>query len=76
MEKTKPTKKYRSGTVTLTVWNNTSDKGEWKTFQIDRNYKDQNDEWKKTNSYRKRDLIDIVTCVEKAYRDETLKVEE
>lgn len=72
-ENKKPTKKYRSGSTTLTVWTNTNEKGEWKTFQLERNYKNKEEKWQTTNSYRSSDLHDIILLVSEAYKDDKLK---
>lgn len=74
-EKKQPTRKYRSGGITLTVWKNEGKDGEYETFSLDRNYKDKDDKWQKTNSYRLQDLLRVSQVMQKAFEDSTLKVE-
>lgn len=63
-----PEIKFRSGALTATIWSNEgkSDDGEVFenfTFTIERTYKDekakQDEQWKKTNSLRKRDIANV-----------------
>ena len=68
----KPEKKIRAGGVTATVWQNQGQNksGEpvtYRTISIERNYKDKNDEWKSTNSFRINDLPKVALVTNKAY---------
>jgi len=69
--KTMPEKKFRAGGVVATVWNNKVDSDgkeiEYKTISIDRSYKNNKDEWQKTNSYRINDLPKVELVAKKAY---------
>lgn len=73
----KPTKKFVAGSIAATVWNNlTKDESkEYKTISIDRNYKDENDEWKSTNTLRTSDLPKAILVLNKAYEFLSLKEE-
>lgn len=60
----KPEAKFRSGSVEGTIWKNevmieNVGKRPMYSFDIKRNYKDANDEWKSTHSFKKADSINI-----------------
>ena len=68
----KPEKKFRAGGITATVWQNRGQNknGEpvtYRTISLERNYKDKNDEWKSTNSFRTNDLPKVAMVAQKAY---------
>jgi hypothetical protein len=76
MEKTnsgnQPEKKFSTGAISATIWKNsgTSKNGqevEFRTIQLDRRYKDKNDEWQSTNSLRVNDLPKAALVLNKAY---------
>jgi len=54
MQETKqlPEKKFRAGAVAATIWKNPGQKGEFKTVQLTRSYKDKSANWKTTSSFR------------------------
>lgn len=59
--KSPPEKKFRAGTVTATVWKNfvkrkDGGQGVYRTISIERSYKDKNNSWQTTNSFRINDL--------------------
>lgn len=59
----KPIKKFRSGQVSLTVF-----QGEYKgkssySFSPQKSYKDKNDQWQNVNFYNKTDLSDLLNCI-------------
>ena len=67
-----PIKKFKAGAITATIWENQTknNKGEsitYKSISFDRNYKDANDEWQKTNSLRTNDLPKAALVLNKAY---------
>lgn len=71
-QKNKPVAKYRIGKSTITVWLN---KGEgknkdYKTYQLNKNYMDNNKEWQTTNSYTRSELYDQLNAIQKALSDE------
>ena len=68
-----PEKKIRAGAVTATIWKNSSEKGDYFTVSIERNYKDANDQWKSTNSFRASDLPKVRLVTDKAFEFLTLK---
>lgn len=72
MENNKPIKKFKAGAISATIWENQSknNKGEsitYKSISFDRNYKDANGEWQKTNSLRTTDLPRATLVLNKAY---------
>lgn len=67
--KNMPLKKFRAGPVVATVWNNQTKDGEseYKTVSFERSYKDQEGNWKTTNSLRTNDLPKASLVLQKAY---------
>ncbi|MFH1638374.1 MAG: hypothetical protein ABIB71_08165 [Candidatus Woesearchaeota archaeon] len=71
-ETNKPEIKFRASAITATVWKNTGktkdDKEyEFLTTQIERSYKDKDDKWQKTSSFRADDLPKVILVAQKAY---------
>ena len=70
----KPKQQFRVGTVTATIWQNTSQGGkEFATIQFERSYKDKDDCWKKTNSLNVNDIPKAMVVLGKAYEYLSLK---
>jgi len=70
----KPIKKFSAGGVQVAVWENEGKEGkQFYSVSIDRRYKDKNDEWKSTNSFKATDLPKAVLALNKAYEYLTLK---
>lgn len=70
-----PEKKFKAGSVNCTLWVNRK-KEELKTFRtvtLERNYKDKNDNWQSTNSFRINDLPKAMLVLSKAYEYLVLK---
>jgi hypothetical protein len=70
--KNQPVKKFKAGAISAAVWENQAqnNKGEvisFKSISFDRNYKDANGEWQKTNSLRTSDIPKAVLVLSKAY---------
>ena len=68
----KPEKKFRAGPISATIWENQGQNkaGEpvtYRTISIERNYKDKNDQWKSTNSFRINDLPKVTLVSSKAF---------
>ncbi len=80
MSENQPEKKFRSGAICATVWNNQTEKDgkviEYRTVSFDRNYQDKNNEWQTTNSLRVNDLPRAALVLQKAYEYIALKPEE
>ena len=73
----KPEREFRSGGISATVWNNLQEikgsKVEVKSVQIQRNYQDENKEWKRTNSFKIQDLPRVISVAQAAFNSLTLK---
>ena len=57
-----PAAKFRIGYVTATVWKN----GEFHNVEVSKSYKDTDDQWKDTASLGSGDLLNAVTCLQRA----------
>ncbi|MBU1120962.1 MAG: hypothetical protein ABIE23_04090 [archaeon] len=72
-----PIKKFSTGSVIVSVWENSSNKtGDERNFytvSIDRRYKDNNDEWKSTNSFNVNDVPKAILALQEAFRYLALK---
>ncbi len=71
-KKNLPEKKFRAGLVTATIWKNKREDEEgnevtYKTVTFERSYKDDEDNWRSTNSLRINDLPKAILVLEKAY---------
>jgi len=64
-----PLKKFRSGPITATVWNNHTKEGdgEYKNVSFERSYKDPEGVWKTTSTLRMHDLPRAELVLRKAY---------
>ena len=72
MEKNIPEKKFSTGVVTATVWQNQGKgrNGEaigYRTVSLQRRYKDRNGVWQSANSLRINDLPKAALVLQKAY---------
>ena len=72
MEKNIPEKKFSTGVVTATVWQNNGKgrNGEtisYRTVSLQRRYKDKNGVWQTANSLRVNDLPKAALVLQKAY---------
>jgi len=71
-EKKMPEKKFSTGVISATVWENegkskTGEAVTYKTVSLQRRYKDKKDEWQSTNSLRVNDLPKAALVITKAY---------
>ena len=72
MEKNVPEKKFSTGVITATVWQNQgrSRNGEvvgFRTISLQRRYKDKNGAWQSASSLRLNDLPKATLVLQKAY---------
>ena len=71
MGRNMPEKKFRSGAIAATIWANSAVRDNkpvtYKTISIQRSYKDKNDEWQNTESFRTSDLPRAILVLQKAY---------
>ena len=77
-EKVKPEKKFSAGAMSASVWVNEGqgkdgEKRKFRTVNIQRVYKDKNDEWQTTSSLRITDLPKASLIINKAYEYLVLK---
>ena len=68
-----PEKKFRAGAISATVWLNqgqnkkTGEAVSYRTISLQRGYKDKNDQWQNTNSFRVNDLPRAAVVLKQAY---------
>ncbi|MBD3163652.1 hypothetical protein GF323_00460 [Candidatus Woesearchaeota archaeon] len=67
-----PEKKFSTGAICATIWKNigkskNGQEVEFRTIQLDRRYKDKEDNWQSTNSLRVNDLPKAALVLSKAY---------
>jgi len=72
MEKNIPEKKFSTGVVTATVWQNqgkgrNGEETSYRTVSLQRRYKDRNGVWQSANSFRVNDLPKASLVLQKAY---------
>ena len=75
----KPKTVYQLGAVKVIVWIDTV-KGKdstytVKNFEVEKVYK-KNNEWKTTNQFNEKDLLELRAIIDKAINEEIIKVEE
>ena len=75
----KPKLEIRSGAIRLAVWENTKTnrKGEEYTAvsaKLERCYRDDNGNWQNSNTFTRRDLLDVALLCRRAY--EVLSIKE
>lgn len=75
-EKNKPIREFRAGTIAASVWENKTEKGDYKTVSFRRGYKDKAGNWQDTNSLRIMDLPKAALVLTKAYEFLTMQKEE
>ena len=75
----KPEMKFRAGSVVATVWKNDVQRGKekvaLKSVQLQRLYKDGNDEWQSSGSFRPQDLPVLASLVQRVYEELAVKQE-
>jgi hypothetical protein len=63
----KPTHKIRQGVLQVTIWRNTSDKGNWYSVIPTRSYKQGDETWKETDSLGFDDLLTMAKLLDLAH---------
>jgi len=76
-----PEKKFSTGVITATVWQNhgKGKNGEaigYRTVSLQRRYKDKNGVWQSANSFRVNDLPKATLVLQKAYEYVVLREQE
>ena len=71
-EKRKPVKKFKAGAVESSIWNNKGKREDGTEYDmrsatIERRYKDKDDKWQGTSSFRMNDLPKLALCATKTY---------
>ena len=61
-----PAHKIRIGVLQVTIWRNTSEKGNWYSVVPSRGYK-KGDDWKETESLREDDLLTMAKLLNQAH---------
>ena len=60
----KPAMEFHSGVVRAAVWENENDNGEvYRNIVMTRPYKDATGNWKRTSSWREKDLNDVENVI-------------
>jgi hypothetical protein len=62
-----PAIKFRDGTLQVTIWRNTGDRGKYYTMNPTRSYKSGDDAWKETDSLNADDLLAMAELLREAY---------
>ena len=63
----KPAHKFRSGVLQVTIWRNTSEKGNWYSVIPSRSYKAGDDTWKESESLNFDDLLTMSKLLDLAH---------
>jgi len=63
----KPAHKLRIGVLQVTIWRNTSEKGNWYSVIPSRSYKNGDDTWKETDSLGFDDLLTMAKLFDQAH---------
>lgn len=79
-EKTLPEKKFSTGVISATVWNNpvvrkNGESAEFRTVSLQRRYQDKDGNWQTSSSLRVNDLPKASLVLTKAYEYLVLKEE-
>lgn len=72
----KPKSKVRVGCMTVTTWENETDKGTFLSHNIQRSYKDAKGEWQNTESFKTADIPKLLLALQKTYEAAVIKDEE
>ena len=73
-DKTKPVKKFKSGNVSASVWENKSGDDVWHNVTLQNSYYDKKkEEWGNTNSFNLSQLGDVKDVLDAVNRELRLK---
>ena len=61
-----PVKKFRIGNVTVNVWENEGPEHKFYTVDIQRRYKNDDDEWRNTTSLNHGDVLNVAHLLTRA----------
>lgn len=69
-----PVKKFSTGAVQVAVWENEGKEGnKFYSVSLDKRYKDKNNDWKSSSSFKMNDLPKAVLALQKAFEFMALK---
>lgn len=72
-EKQKPKATYQVGAAKIVVWENKGKNNTtWKNFHVEKVYK-KDDQWKSTNSFNQKELLELRAAIDKAISEESVK---
>jgi len=63
----KPAHKLRDGLLQVTIWRNTGDNGPWYSITYTRSYKNDNGDWKESDSLPADDCLPMAELNREAY---------
>lgn len=63
----RPVDKVRVGSVTASIWRNTTEKGVFYNVTFDNRYQDKNGDWKSSDSYGPSDLLALAKAADLAH---------
>lgn len=69
----RPFRKLYAGNIQVAIWQNEGKNSEFYTVTISRRFKDKNDEWQNSNSFRLNDIPKVIAALQEAYRGMILK---
>jgi hypothetical protein len=65
--KSKPAAEVRLGNIRAAIWKNEGKNGVWFTVTVDRSYRDDEDEFRSSNSFGRDDLLAVAKVVDLAH---------
>lgn len=69
----RPFRKLAAGNIQVAIWQNEGKNSEFYTVTISRRFKDKNDEWQNSNSFRLNDIPKVIAALQEAYKSMILK---
>ena len=64
---TTPAIKFRDGTLQVTIWRNSGEKGNWYSVTPTRSYRQGDETWKETDSLGQDDMLAMAELLREAY---------
>jgi len=72
-----PIKRFSAGGIVVSVWENLTEKNgiakSFNTVTIDRRYKNSEEEWESSNSFKANDIPKAILALQEAFRFISLK---
>jgi hypothetical protein len=63
----KPFDKVRYGLITVTIWANSTEKGTFYSFTLERRYKDKEGNWQSTQKFDEDDALLLAKAIDEAH---------